>query len=448
MSRVAFRFHARALAALGRDLVTNDVVAVMELVKNSYDALATTVEVRIHLPAGGTEPPYIEISDDGHGMDYATIRDVWCVIATPFRSNHPVSRSGSRVRSVTGEKGLGRLSAARLGRDLQVTTKSEHEPALEFTVNWEALLSEDDLADAGFNVSQLPDGAFDLAHGTRVRIGALSSDWDQGKIDDLRRNLARLVSPFASARDFSLHLDVGGPQGRTDLQEIKPPQFMSEPKYAIEGKVDADGAIEAEYRYRPIRGGSGRDRVIREECTPVRESAPPRDRGDLNEPARGCGPFQFEIRAWDLNKDDTRDIEKHFGERRSYVRGAIRSQRGVSVYRDHVLVLPKSDGARDWLGLDIRRVSRVGPRLSTSQVVGYVQITKRDNPRIVDTSDREGLVSNAATEAFKEQVNKIVALLEVERHTDRMEEKDIGPRQGSVCESKRRPVGRETGGHS
>ena len=50
-SRVPLRVHSRALAALGRDLVTDDVVAVMELVKNSYDALATSVDVRIR-PAG------------------------------------------------------------------------------------------------------------------------------------------------------------------------------------------------------------------------------------------------------------------------------------------------------------------------------------------------------------------------------------------------------------
>ena len=92
-SRVRFRVHARALAALGRDLVTDDVVAVMELVKNSYDALATTVDVRIR-PLGGPDGDtgYIEVTDDGHGMDSDTIRDVWCVIATPSRAERPVAR--------------------------------------------------------------------------------------------------------------------------------------------------------------------------------------------------------------------------------------------------------------------------------------------------------------------------------------------------------------------
>ena len=140
----------------------------------------------------------------------------------------------------------------------------------------------------------------------------------------------------------------------------------------------------------------------------------------------GCGPFQFEIRAWDLTKDDTRDIAEHFGENRSHVRAAIASQQGVSIYRADILVLPKSAGARDWLGLDLRRVSRLGSRLSTSQVLGCVRITKAGNPRIVDTSDREGLVSNTEMLAFRYLVRRIVGLLEQQRHIDRMDSKDTG----------------------
>ena len=124
-TQLGFRFHARALAALGRDLVTDDVVAVIELVKNAYDALAIHVDVRIR-PAGTEEAaPYIEVSDDGHGMDYATIRDVWCVIATPHKQETPVSRIGPRARHVTGEKGLGRLSAARLGSKLDAIQRAK-----------------------------------------------------------------------------------------------------------------------------------------------------------------------------------------------------------------------------------------------------------------------------------------------------------------------------------
>ena len=392
------------MAALGRDLVTNDIVAVMELVKNSYDALASSVEVRIRNGSedGGTR---IEVDDDGHGMDYVTIRDVWCVIATPFRSERPVSRMGSLVRSATGEKGLGRLAAARLGRSVDIVTKTEGGPVLHFAVNWDDLLKTDHLADAGFGVSELPAAPFEVEHGTRVSVGGLRSNWDDGKIDELGRHLARLVSPFANTDDFSLRVEVEDGRGASDIRPITAPPFISMPKYAIAGDVDEHGNIAARYQYRPIRGGKERDREVREEWAPIRGATA----ADATGPQ--CGPFQFEIRAWDLTQDDTRDIAEHFSENRRYIRAAIKSQQGISLYRDDVLVLPKSDAARDWLDLDLRRVSRVGTRLSTNQIVGSARITKQGNPRILDTSDREDLVSNSASVAFRERVHRIVGTL-------------------------------------
>ena len=362
------------------------------------------------------------------------------MIATPFRQKRPVLKMGARSRAVTGEKGLGRLSAARLGSDLRVITRTAGGPVLQFALNWEKLFQGDDLTAAGFDVSGLPPEAFDGEHGTRLRIGGIGKDWNKDKIEDLRENLARLISPFAAAKDFSLRLDVVGDRGQADLRSIAPPRFMSQPKYAMEGSIDVDGVIRARYRYRPITGSDGREREIQERWTTIHDSLPQADQVGIDESGPGCGPFEFEIRAWDLTKDDTRDIAEHFGETRSRVRAAIASQRGVSVYRDDVLALPKSDGARDWLGLDLRRVSRVGDRLSTSQIVGYVRITKAGNPDVTDTSDREGLVSNPATVAFRHLVTRVVALLEIECHKDRTEEKDTGPARELFAELNAEPL--------
>ena len=408
-SRVPFRVHARALAALGRDLVTDDVVAVMELVKNSYDALATRVDVRVR-PTGDSPggEGYIEVADDGHGMDYDTVRDVWCVIATPSRAERPIAESGSRARAVTGEKGLGRLAAARLGDSIQVRTKKTGHPALEFSLNWTDLFGIGNIGDAGISVSRLPDGSVSGEQGTTIRIGSLRSDWDRDKIQNLGADLARLVSPFG-AEDFLIRLEAPGRDGTADVRSVQLPEYMSEPKYRIAGTADAEGRIHWRYRYRPIGGTGGRDEARVEERAGSGDSQP------------ACGPFEFEIRVWDLSTDDTRDMAEHYREARSRIRGLIKEHRGISLYRDDVLVLPKSDRARDWLGLDLRRVSRVGTRLSTSQVVGYARITRADNPDITDTSDRERLVDNPAFAAFRASLLRVVVILENERDTDRDE---------------------------
>src|SRR5882672_7252331 len=90
---IPFRMHPRVFAALGADLVTNDVVAVIELVKNSYDAFADNAWVRFrHDDKLGS---YLEIEDDGQGMTKAIIDDVWCLVATPFKENNPTTRKGN-----------------------------------------------------------------------------------------------------------------------------------------------------------------------------------------------------------------------------------------------------------------------------------------------------------------------------------------------------------------
>ena len=306
-----------------------------------------------------------------------------------------------------------------------MVTQTRGGPVLQFSLDWEEIEKADDLADAAFQVSHLPQDAPDGEHGTRIRIGALRNSWGEEKVDELRQHLARLVSPFATVEDFSIKLDATD-DGQGSALQIEAAAFMAEPKYLMKGRVTVDGTIQAEYRYRPIGTRAGRERQLTETWQATVTSLPPNKRAAIEADHPDCGPFEFEFRAWDLTTEDTRDIAEVFGEARSRIRGAIKSQRGISVYRDDILVLPKSDGARDWLGLDLRRISRVGPRLSTRQVVGYVRITKADNPRIVDTSDREGLVSNSATLAFESLIFRIVALLEIERHSDRMAEQEPG----------------------
>ncbi|MCY3932081.1 MAG: sensor histidine kinase [Acidobacteria bacterium] len=399
--------------------MTSDVVAVMELVKNSYDALATRVEIRIHTSTAHNAAPYIEILDDGVGMDYEAIRDVWCVVATPFRHKNPVSSASGMSRAATGDKGLGRLSAARLGRRFKMVTKPAGGPALEFSLSWTEMFGADDATGLVFPLKAAPARAIPNTQGTLIRISGLNEEWTREKIDKLRANLSRFVSPFASKTDFSLLLDAPESGRETSLEEIQPPAFMSQPKYSIEGTVDQVGTVRWTYRYRPL-DEEGRTITRHEDWPALRKSLLHEGSDRLSPDAPGCGPFEFDVRAWDLTVDDTRDIADHFQESRSHIRAAIKSQWGISVYRDDVLVLPKSAAARDWLGMDIRRISKVGTRLSTSQVVGCVRITKAKNPFIVDTSDRESLASNNATLAFRLVLRSIVFLLEDERDQDRI----------------------------
>lgn len=417
LDRIPFRIHPRVFAALGADLVTNDIVAVIELVKNSYDAFARNVWLRFR--EDQTLGIFLEIEDDGIGMTREIIENVWCMVATPYKELNPVVKSGEKERRVAGEKGLGRLSVARLGGRLQMFTQAPGNPCWEVNVNWSDIAEGDDLSKSFARCKECSEETLFKNSGTRLRVHALRGQWDENRILDLEENLARLISPFSALGDFNIFLSRFG---EDDIEEVKieSPEFLSKPKYSIRGTVNKTGNIKAIYRFAPMTDGTPRKKDLKLAWEQIYDQIMERERFQFSPERAHCGPFSFEIRAWDIGSDDTQEIAQRFDFQKSLVRKTIRAHKGISVYRDGILVLPKSDNARDWLGLDLRRISKVGTRLSTSQLVGYVSISAEYNSQIEDTSDRERLASCLEVEEFEEILKALVALLENERDEDRV----------------------------
>ncbi len=422
--RIPFRMHPRVFAALGADLVTNDVVAVIELVKNSYDAFANNVWLRFRQEPH--EELFLEIEDDGTGMTREIIEDVWCVVATPYKVNNPEAKSGKKVRRVAGEKGLGRLSVSRLGDRLHMLTQAPGCPCWELTVNWSEVAMGEDLSESFVQCRKYPEPSPFQDSGTRLRVHGLKGYWDESQAKDLEDNLARLISPFSDLDDFNVFLTTSDKE-ETDEVGIDAPVFLSKPKYSIKGEVSDKGDVKAEYRFAPIAEGTPRRKRVNISWEQIFDGTRDRERFPFDPNGTHCGPFSFEIRAWDIGSEDTKEIADKFDFQKSMIRKAIGVHKGLSVYRDGILVLPKSENSRDWLGLDLRRVSKVGTRMSTSQLVGYVAITAESNPRILDTSDRERLVSCLDLAEFEEILKAVLGKLENERDEDRTKQEREEP---------------------
>ena len=415
--RIPFKMHPRVFAALGADLVTNDVVAVIELVKNSYDAFASNVWIRF--PTDDRNGKYLEIEDDGLGMTEEIITDTWCLVATPYKETNQFVETDNKSRRVAGEKGLGRLSAARLGEKLQMLTQAPKNSCWDVRVNWTRFSESKDISSCFVRYRKYDSKSIFKKSGTCLRIYGLKSEWDAEMIADLEDNLSRLISPFSDIGDFNIFLI---PPGKSKAGEVKieSPDFLSKPKYSIAGEVESTGKIKCTYKYAPISDSGGRREKIVLSWQQIYDTIKESSRYRFSDKKIHCGPFSFEIRAWDIATEDTREIASRFDFQKNKVRKAIRVHKGISVYRDGILVLPKSDSGRDWLGMDLRRISKVGTRLSTSQIVGYVAIEAENNPQIKDTSDRERLVSNLEVVEFQELLKAIVSLLENERDKDRL----------------------------
>jgi len=419
---ISMKFHPRAFAAFGADLVTNDTVAITELVKNCYDAFAYNVEVEFGEDAKGK---YIQITDDGIGMTGDIIKNSWAVIATPYKQNNPTIERDEQIRRVSGNKGLGRFSAARLGDMMLMWTKSADDSCLRAKMDWRSFLESSNVEDCRITIKVLSNKEIFNPTGTIIRIRKLSSNWDKDKVDELRDNLSRLISPFKQVERFSIKLI--SPFYESPIQ-IRTTDLIEKPLYKIVGIVNKTGQITWKYSFDPKN----------------KDLQPRKHQGSLewNEAKKGfatnvvisdlieqessyiAGPFSFEIRAWDLDNDSLEDLTNTFNLKRRAIRNTIGQYKGLSIYRDNVLVLPKSDASKDWLGIDLRRISSLGKRISTSQIIGIINISSADNPEIRDTTDREKLVDTQEYNQFTKIIETVVSLLENLRFNDK--EKDKG----------------------
>lgn len=418
---VSMQFHPRAFAAFGADLVTNDTVAVTELVKNCYDAFAYRVEVEFGKDQHGK---FIQISDDGIGMTSDIIENSWAVIATPYKEKHPTISRAGKVRRVSGNKGLGRFSAARLGNIMHIWTKHEDDKFLHAKMDWNSFLESSNVNDCRILIEELPQNDIFNPTGTILRIRGLSSEWDKAKIDELRDNLSRLVSPFKSVEQFTITLL--SPFYETPI-EIKPTKLIEQPTYCIWGNVNATGTINWSYVFDPInekQAMQNRSSSIPwgEACRGFNANAIILDDQDYLQDYV-AGPFTFEIRCWDLDNESLDDLTRVFDLKRRAIRNIISQYKGLSIYRDDVLVLPKSNASKDWLGIDLRRISSLGTRISTSQIVGIINISSAANPEIRDTTDREKLVDTKEYKQFSRIVETIISQLERLRSADKSTDK-------------------------
>ena len=429
--KLKWTFHPRVFMSLGAELVTNDLVAVVELVKNSYDAFATRVDIRF-VGDGGDSQRYLEIADNGFGMDRETIVESWTMVGTPFKAESKSVAKSGKTRRVTGEKGLGRLAAARLGKRLTMFTKQSGGPCYRVDVDWEFLQEADDLSECDILLQAVENGPVQGEHGTILRIGKLGGKWDtEGGSDfpDLKTELSRFVPPFTDRVDFDIYLAMPGKGGKP--VRIEPEEILYHPKYSLKGETDEKGVFRYVYKYGEKSDSRTEDGSIdleKERATAGKKREPLSSEGYDK---TNCGPFGIEIRVWDMDKESLFELADrlHLPRKVAKLRKTVSESpfAGISLYRDSVLVLPKQieiDGKqntsrKDWLGINQRRISRIGNRVDLRQTVGYVEIGADRNPLLKDTADRERLVDNAASRKLQRFVFKIIGHLEDLRTRDR-----------------------------
>ncbi len=421
LEKIPVSIHPRAFAAFGDELVTNDNIVLTELVKNCYDAFA--LNVYITLVTDGKKQ-YLEISDDGLGMSVDTVKKVYATIATPFKEDSPVA---TRVidgikheRRVSGNKGVGRFSIAKLGKNISLFTKtSEMSSCILVKMDWDSLRYADSMKNCSISLDVTPDEnpLENKDSGTVIRIEGLRIHWTAEKFLELKDELSRLLNPFKETENFSIHL-VLKENGKLfdEDYKIQLNPFINNPVYSISGGVNQNGEISWAY----INNSAEEKHIENGKLKWAQQNYEKILEQTEELPEYQCGSFSFEIRAWDLDSDSIKTVSDTFNIKRSDIRKTISKFKGLSVYRDNILVLPKSDATKDWLGLDAKRISKIGERISTSQIVGMVNISSIENPGLRDTTDRESMADTPEYKQFTLALSAIMGILQDERLKDRL----------------------------
>lgn len=338
----------------------------------------------------------IDVDDDGDGMSMRTLRDVYLTIGTSNRAREreEIERHGRRAeqRVILGEKGLGRLSAMRLGEAMEVitgTAGTDHWSVLE--INWNQFAHAADKDITSVAVEPVQGGSKKRSEqGTLIRITGLTSDWSFEKLDALARDsFAKLTDPFS---DKKLPLEL-----RFNAMPVSIPSFAS---FLLE---HAHGVFQAEYevsnRGEPRLVGKMNYRLRRRKGSFIFRGAELAEMADTKsrEVLARIGPFTLEV-YW-FNRRILTKIEG-IGDLAQIRRLLAGWAGGVALYRDGYRVHPYGGPKDDWLDLDRDAFSTSGFKLNRGQIVGRARITQSGNPYLTDQTNREGLTDNPEKEAF------------------------------------------------
>lgn len=398
-----WRFDISTFRLIGRDLITDRVTALFELVKNSYDANAENVSIVFENIGAGKVGSVIRIEDDGYGMSFEDIRDKWMVIGTSSKRTHPYSPKPYN-RKCVGEKGIGRFAVDKLGDNVSIITKKKDESRwLRVDIDWASYYQE---ANGSADIRLFTDIENSYSYidtenkeesGTKLIISALREPWTEREIKHLIREISKIVSPFSNlSYPFKVH--VLASEFNIDQDAVKTMEDF--------GLATTSFSIKLEKGLQQSVYYDKESKTFKHHLIP--------------------------LNSFGLVKM----VVYYFNDaaRRQYRKAFPNSEiDGFKVYRDGIIATPfaeingEPDKKRDILGIDKRLWRDIFNRVSTREFLGTIEITSEGNPKIIDATNRQDFVDNKEYRDFKEfiitQLSALQAYKEEERKAKR---KDAG----------------------
>ena len=492
MSKIPFTVSARTAKLIGRENFANAEGAVIELVKNAYDADADTSIIIFDRRGSQNHGPSIYIIDNGRGMTEDVVIEKWMQIGT---DDKVANFTSDRGRIKTGAKGIGRFALDRLGvRARMLTVPKETKKGLIWSVNWK-LFDVVGISINSVNAHMRELTAFGLKPylesefadilpiqdvlssiksrtGTVLKISILRDEWDETDLESLFDNLEVLVPPKEQP-DFSIYLfDTTTPEkyGRLstayydDFDYKVSAHYLADKAKSLTVEItrnelnleklakDFSDLFEFELMNRfPFRLSDFKKRTITLNLTLDDLKGFSAVGAELTD---RVGEFTFTF--YFLKETFTRKDQEKYPYRNfsSSTRNKwLDKFGGVKIFRDGFRVRPYGEKDNDWLGLGDRAAKspqsagqRLGDyRIRPNQISGTVGISRVKNEALNDKSGREGIQENDVFNVFKNIVIGIINLFERDRNSvmfslselNKKRNKEAADREAAVAEAER-----------
>lgn len=451
---MSFRPKAHILTLLGEELIRDPVMAIYELVKNSYDADADTIHVDFSY-ISNLDLARITIVDTGVGMTSDILEHVWLEPGTAHRK--PIGKDGKRqiVRSPIynrvpmGEKGVGRFAVHKLGNKIRLVSRPSKvvlddegrflrkellDYEIDLEIDWRSFTQSRYLSEIKIEWRKNKDidkFFFRKKSGTRIEISALKETWSRGMARQLKRQTISMVSPKNDPGKFLISLDFNNNwlDRFPDVNEI-----IRQAPYKLTAFVDRDYNFSFEYIFnlannenigvREINGDKSYDRNISASLRPrFRDYFAEKGFEDdelekrINDQVAKSVPFGellVELYSYDLDAGSLRDVTYA----PDILKKTLREQHGIKVFKDDLRVYDYGEVGNDWLGLDIKRVQNK-EWFSNNQNIGFVYLDSETSGSLIEKTNREGFISNESFDIFRIILDFVLNEFRVERQKDR-----------------------------
>ena len=391
---------------LGRELITDDEVAIFELVKNSFDAKASAVRVFF-------SDESIIVADNGTGMSYDDLINKWLFVAYSAKRQPENRDFRNRVAErghYAGSKGVGRFSSDRLGRLIVLQTRPNAKGTKavhRLEIDWDKFEQNDkehfEKVPVGYEEAtkfQLPEAlkAFGdkLSHGTVIEIRNLRQSWNRPRLIDLKASLAKLINPFGEMHDgFSIEL-------------VAPAEKAGDAEVRANAKKANEDPVARELVNGPVGNFifselQGKTTLIKVEVDGDSLVTQLTDRGEEVYRIREPNPYN-------LLKDAGLRCEVYYLNRSAKVTFARRIglpsvQFGsVFLFRNGFRVYPVGEDGDDWFGFNRRKQQGFSRYLGSREIIGRVDVFGDDEDFQEASSRNQALIETPAVKQLRKAV--------------------------------------------